>query len=102
MPLPLSAAAPIDPVLVPPEKMNATLAPPLVTVLPAASLLCSRSVTVAPDATVSFEAVITEPEGEIAPADTAIVGSVLVTGAPLMFAPIVVAVPASTPVNTAV
>src|ERR1051325_9044145 len=90
-PLPESAVAPTVPVLAPPEKPNATESPPVATLFPAASLPRSFSVTLAPD-----------PAGEIAPGETAIVGSGLVTGDPLIVAPMVVAVPASRPVNTAV
>src|SRR5213076_2216596 len=91
------------PVLVPPENPNATVSPPVVSELPAASFASRRSVTAEPEATVPLDAVITDVAGEIAPGDTAIVGNgVAVTGAPLIVAPIVVAVPATTPVNTAV
>src|SRR5213592_2925896 len=90
------------PVLVPPELENTTIAPPVVTLFPAASLPRRCRVTTAPDVTVPFEIVTGDADGEIAPGDTVIVGALLVTGAPLIVAPIVVAVPASTPVNTAV
>src|ERR1051325_115406 len=100
-PLPESAVAPTVPVLAPPEKPNATASPPVATLFPAASLPRSFSVTLAPDATVSFEIVMTDPAGEIAPGETAIVGNGLVTADPLIVAPIVVAVPASRPVDTA-
>src|ERR1044071_3533615 len=101
-PLAESAVAPAVPVLAPPEKPNATESPPVATLFPAASLPRSFSVTLAPDATVSFEIVMTDPGGEIAPGETAIVGSGSVPGDPLMVAPMVGAVPASKPVTSAV
>src|ERR1044072_7309736 len=101
-PLPESAVAPTVPVLAPPEKPNATASPPVATLFPAASLPRSFSVTLAPDATVSFEIVMTDPAGETATRAAAIVGSGLGTGEPLIVAPMVVAVRATKPVNTAV
>src|ERR1043166_4158695 len=112
-PLPESAVAPTVPVLAPPEKPNATASPPVATLFPAASLPRSFSVTLAPDATVSFEIVMTDPAGELAPGVTApggeaargeraIVGSGLVTGDPLTVPPMAAAVPGRKPVNTAV
>ncbi|HET9708688.1 MAG TPA: hypothetical protein VFP39_10345, partial [Gemmatimonadales bacterium] len=56
----------------------------------------------APDDTVPLEVDTTEVRGEIAPVVTAIVGSVVVTALPLIVAPIVVAVPETSPVNVAV
>jgi hypothetical protein len=44
--------APIVPVLVPPLAVNATVAPPVVRLLPAASFACSVSVTALPETTV--------------------------------------------------
>src|SRR6266513_3729211 len=90
------------PVLVPPELEKTTIAPPVVTLFPAASLPRRCRVTTAPDVTVPLEIVTGDADGEIAPGETVIVGALLVTAAPLIVAPIVVAVPASTPVNTAV
>ena len=43
------------PVLVPPDAVNATVAPPAVKLFPAASLACSVSVTALPEATVPLE-----------------------------------------------
>ncbi len=82
--------------------MNTTLAPPSVKLLPAASRACKVSVTALPDATVGADTVTTELAAEIGPGVTASVGSVEVTTTPSMVAPIVVAVPAITPVKLAV
>src|SRR5512146_2780342 len=71
-------------------------------VLPAASFACSVRVIDPPDATVALETLTTEPAAEIPPAVTVRVGSVVVTAVPLTVAPIVVALPATAPVNAAV
>jgi len=62
----------------------------------------SVSVTPLPDATVPFATLTTDPAAEIPPTVTWIVGSVVVTAVPPIVAPIVVAVPATAPVNDAV
>jgi len=90
------------PVLVPPERENATVAPPLVRLFPAGSLACRRNVTIAPDATVSADTVTTEVAGDAAPGVTVIVGNVDVTVLAPMVAPIVAGVPAVIAVNVAV
>src|SRR5438045_9766389 len=90
------------PVLVPPELEKTTIAPPVVTVFPAESLPRRCRVTTAPDVTVPFEIVTGDADGEIAPGQTESVGAVLVTGAPLILAPIAFALPARTPLNAAV
>ncbi len=90
------------PVLVPPDAVNATVAPPVVRLFPAASLACSVSVTALPEATVPDETLTVDLLVEAFPAVTVTVGSVLVTAAALIVAPMVVAEPAVTPVKLAV
>jgi hypothetical protein len=91
--------APTVPVLVPPAAENTTVDPPVLRLLPAASLACSVSVTALPDATVPLDTLTSDPAVEIGPTVTWTVGSVLVTAAPPIVAPIVVAVPAVNPVK---
>ena len=102
MPLPWSVVEPIVPVLVPPLAANATVAPPVVRVLPAASFAWSVSATALPETTVPLETDTSDWLVEIAPTVTVTVGSALVTAVPPIVAPIVAAVPAVTPVNVAV
>ncbi len=94
--------APTLPLLVPPETVNTTVAPPVVNALPAASRACSVTVTVPPEPIVSLDTETIDVAAEIAPGVTATVGFGVVTGAALIVAPIVVAAPAITPVNEAV
>lgn len=98
----MSVVAPTVPVLVPPVREKATVDPPALKLFPAASLAVSVRLILDPEATVLLDTEITEVTVEIVPGVTVIVGSVVVTGAPLIVAPMVVAVPAKTPVNTAV
>ncbi len=100
--MPLSAVALIDPLLPPPDAVNTTVSPPVASRLPAASLARRCSVATAPDASVSVDAVTTDVAPAMAPGLTTIVGAAVDTGAPLIVAPIVVAVPAMAPVNVAV
>jgi hypothetical protein len=104
VPFALSVVAPTVPVLVPPEAENTTVDPPVLRLLPAASLACSVSVTALPDATVPLDTLTTDPVAavEIAPGVTVTVGSVVVTATPPIVAPIVLALPAKTPVKIAV
>ena len=88
--MPLSALVPIDPLLLPPDALNTTTSPPIVSRFPAASFARSRNVTMAPDAIVSVDVVKTDVTGEIAPGMTATVGSGVVTGLPPIVAPMVV------------
>src|SRR5262249_6776485 len=69
VPLPLSVAGDgaIVPVLLPPVTLKTTVAPPVVMLLPPASLPCSVSVTAPPDGTVPVDTEMTESAGEIAP-----------------------------------
>ena len=90
------------PVLVPPAAVKTTVAPPVVRLFPAASFAWSVSVTAPPDWTVPAETLTTDWLVEIPPGITVTVGSVLVTAVPPIVAPMVVAVPAVTPVNVAV
>jgi hypothetical protein len=102
VPFKLSVVAPIVPVLVPPAAVNTTVEPPLVRLLPAGSLACSVSVTALPEATDPLETLTTDWAVEIAPTVTVTVGSDVVTATPPIVAPMVVAVPATAPVNVAV
>src|SRR5690242_13043741 len=90
------------PPLVPPVTVNATVDPPVVNALPAASRAVSVSVAVPPAPIVSLDTVTTDVAAEITPGVTVTVGGVEATGAELIVAPTVVAVPARTPVNVAV
>jgi hypothetical protein len=92
----------IVPVLVPPEAVNATVRPPPGRLFPAASFVCSVSVTALPDATVPADTLTTDWLVELALGITVTVGSVLVTATPPIVAPIVRAVPAAIPVKLAV
>ena len=102
VPLLWSVVAPIVPVLDPPEAVKTTVEPPVVRLFPAASLACKVSVSLLPEATVGLDTLTVEVVTETGPGVTATVGSVEVTGEPPIVAPIVVAVPASTPVKVAV
>ena len=102
VPLAWSVVGPTLPPLVPPVTVNATVDPPAVNALPAASRACSVSVAVPPEPIVSLDTVMTDVAAEITPGVTATVGGVEATGAELIVAPTVVAVPARTPVNVAV
>jgi hypothetical protein len=101
VPFALSVVAPTVPVLVPPEAVNTTVAPPVLRLLPAASFACSVSVTALPDATVGADTLTTDPAVEIGPTVTWTVGSAVVTATPPIVAPIVLGVPARTPVKLA-
>jgi hypothetical protein len=94
--------APIVPVLVPPEAVKTTASPPVVRLFPTASFACSVSVTALPDATVPADTLTTDWLVELALGTTVTVGSVVVTATPPIVAPIVLAVPATTPENVAV
>ena len=102
VPLPLSVVVPMVPVLVPPEAVKTTVAPPAVRLFPAASLAWSVSVTLLPEATVPLETLTVDVATDAGPGVTVTVGRVDVTAEPPMVAPTVVAVPATTPVNVAV
>src|SRR5207245_9458844 len=93
-PLPLPVALPIFPVLVPPPWVNTTVSPPAVRLFPAASLACSVSVAVAPDATVLLDEVTGADVGAAVPGATLIAARAGLTALPPMVAPMVVAVPA--------
>lgn len=102
MPLALSVVPLNVPVEVPPEKPNKMLEPPEVTLFPAASFPCKVTVRVFPEETVGAETATVEVETEIFPGTTVTVGKVVVTLTPLTVALIVVAEPATIPVNEAV
>ena len=89
------------PVVVPPDWVNTTVDPLVVRLLPAASFACSVSVTTFPDATLPAETVTSDCKVEMGPGVTVIVGSVDVTVMPPIVAPIVVALPLTTPLNVA-
>ena len=99
--MPLSAVALIAPLLAP-EIPKTTTSPPVAIRLPAASFARSRKVARSPEITVLAEAVTADVAGEMRPGVTVIVGSAGEIAMPLIVAPIVVPVPASTPVKTAV
>lgn len=86
----------------PPEREKATVLPPADKLFPAASRACIVSVMELPEATVFEDTEISEVTVEITPGLTVIVGRLVVTAVPFTVAPMVVAVPASTPVKTAV
>src|SRR5947209_2048019 len=90
------------PLLTPPERVNTTVSPPVVRLLPAASLAWSVSVTALPEATVPDDRLTAEVAVETGPGVTVTDGNVEVTGELLISAPMVVAVPEATPVNDAV
>ena len=98
----MSVVVPIVPVLVPPLEVNTTTSPPVVSLFPAASFATSVRVAEFPDSTLALEVVMTDVARETGPTVTAMVGCGVVTGLPPIVAPMVVAVPASTPVNAAV
>src|SRR5205807_3843326 len=102
VPLLLSVVPPIVPVLVPPDRLNATVSPPVVRLFPAPSLAWSVSVAVAPDTTVPLDVVTEIGRASCREGVTVMVGSAAVTGLPPMVALIVVAVPAVPPVNVPV
>lgn len=76
--------------------------PPVVRLFPAKSFACNVRLILEPEATDELETLINEVEVEIIPGLTSTVGRLVVTATPPMVAPMVVAVPASTPVKTAV
>jgi hypothetical protein len=92
----------MDPVDVPPEKLNTTTRPPAGRLLPAASLLCSVRVTEFPDATVPEEIVISDCESDAVAWGSTVTEAVEATRDPPIFAEMVAAEPDSTPVNVAV
>ena len=92
----------IAPVLVPPDAVNATVSPPAVRLLPAASLARRVRIALPPEMMLAADTVTVDCVVVAAPGTTVIVGSAEVTATLLIVAPIVVAVPASTPVNVAV
>jgi hypothetical protein len=89
------------PVLVPPATTNCTARPPLPSSFPMASAVTSVNVAWAPATTVRGSTVTDDVMGETGPGTTSIVGSGWVTGSPSTVAPIVVGVPAATPVKLA-
>ena len=103
VPLLLSVTAEKVPVETPPLRVNATLAPPVLRALPAASLAVRVTVVVDPELTVAEATVTTDAEAEMVPEVTVTVGKgELVTARPVTVAAIEVAVPAVTPVKVAV
>lgn len=97
------SASPVKlPELVPPERLKATVAPPVGIRLPASSLPVRVTVEVEPEAMVAEETEISEAEAEMVPTVTVTLGEPLVTAEPPTVAVMLVEVPASTPVNEAV
>ena len=90
------------PVEVPPLRVKATLAPPELRALPAASFAVRVTVVVAPELTEADDTAMTEVEAEMAPEVTVTVGTgELVTDNPVTVAAMEVAVPATLPVKEA-
>ena len=102
VPFVLSVVPLTVPVEVPPVREKTTVDPPVDKLFPAASRACKVMLMEFPEETVADDKLINEVAVEIVPGVTVIVGSVVVTAVPPMVAPMVVAVPASTPVNVAV
>ena len=102
VPLPLSVVDPIVPLLVPPLRLNTTVAPPAGRLLPLASLVRSVSVRLLPEDTVALDTVTVDTASERLPGVTVIVGNELVIATPPTVAFTVVAVPAAMPVKVAV
>ena len=102
VPLLLSVTELKVPVLEPPVRPNTTLKPVVERLLPAASRARSVTVTVLPEDTVPEDTVTREFAADRLPGFTVTLGKVDVTETPPMVPPIVVAVPATTPVNVAV
>ena len=101
--MPLSVTEPNVPVESPPEWSKSTVSPPVVRLLLLASLACSVTPVVVPDAMVELVTVIAEFTSEILPGVTCTVAAPgVVTALPFIWAVIVVAVPAINPVNVAV
>src|SRR5258705_5583932 len=94
VPLPLSVVDPIVPALVPPEIVNATVAPPVVSALPAASRACKVSVAVPAALTLGLQTETSEVAAEITPGVTVTAGRVVAPGRPSIVARIVLATPA--------
>jgi len=89
-------------VLVPPDAVKTTVSPPVLRLFPAASFACSVRVAGFPEMTLPVDVVIRDVAAETGPTVTTIAGCAVVTAFPPMVEPIVVAVPASTPVKVAV
>lgn len=97
-----SVVAEIDPVDVPPVRVNTTVDPPAVKLFPAASFAVKLRVTVDPEETVPLETEMTDWVGEMPPGMTVTVGKLVDTEDPPMVAWSVVAVPDRTPVKVEV
>lgn len=97
----LSTVAVILPVAVPPEREKTTVKPPVVNWLLFASCVVRVKVEVVPDATVPLETASVEVSKDTAPGITIKVGKAEVNKVPPTVARIVVAVPATKPLNVA-
>src|SRR5262245_55540883 len=102
VPLPLSEKLVNVPLLVPAPGPNTTLAPPVVSRLPLASLAVSVTVVELLDCKLERPTETADCVTLAAPGVTVMVGSAEVTGLPPMVAVMLRAVPAKTPVNVAV
>lgn len=100
--MPLSEVAEIDPVLVPPLRVNTTVDPPAVKWFPLASMACKVSVEAEPELIVAEETLTNDCDNDRAPGFTVTVGKVEVTDEALIVALMVVDVPAVIPVKVAV
>jgi len=90
---------PLDP---PPERLKLTAEPPVVRLFPEASLACKVTVEVAPAKITAGVTLTVDLAKLIDPAVTVTVGKAEVRAFPAIVAPILVAVPAKTPVKLAV
>ena len=97
-----SVVDPKDPLLVTPERLNVTDKPPEVRALPLESFALRVAVIAEPEDNVLAETLTRDWLRLTAPGWTVTVGSTLVTAFPPIVAVIVVAEPATRPVNVAV
>ena len=102
VPLPLSATAENDPVLVPPMLLIVTVEPPTRIELLKLSLACKVTDVVEPEATLELPTVSVDVAVEIAPGLTVICGCVLVMAEPPIVPLILVAEPEVVPENVEV
>ena len=78
-----------------------TVAPPVVRALPAWSRAVKVAVILEPEATDAFDRVTVDIDAAMGPTVTVSVGKDVEMGAPVIVAPMLVAVPATCPVNRA-
>ena len=98
----MSVTAENTPVLVPPDFASATVAPPELSALPAASFVVTVTVTLLPEVTVPEETVMSDVVADAPPGVTVMVGIEVVMVAAAIVPENVFDVPASVPVKVAV